>query len=155
MRNRHIQYRFEVFTALTKKNAVFWDVTHCGSCKNLCIGGTYRLKSHTASHSRGRYFSYTVHFSKERGWRALDTMYFCNRPDVLIDIVSPQRLRLLMGRPYNLLTTYTVDIGIIVIEWFWHNLGLSRCSVYTAEFLFKVFFFLFYVQKLKRRNGAV
>jgi hypothetical protein len=26
--------RFEVFTAVTRKNAVFWDVTTCGSCKN-------------------------------------------------------------------------------------------------------------------------
>jgi hypothetical protein len=27
--------RFEVFTAVTMKNGVFWDVTPCGSCKNL------------------------------------------------------------------------------------------------------------------------
>jgi hypothetical protein len=26
--------RFEVFTAVTMKNAVFWDVTPCGSYKN-------------------------------------------------------------------------------------------------------------------------
>jgi hypothetical protein len=26
--------RFEVFTAVTTKNAVSWDVTPCGSCKN-------------------------------------------------------------------------------------------------------------------------
>jgi hypothetical protein len=26
--------RFEVFTAVTVKNGVFWDVTPCGSCKN-------------------------------------------------------------------------------------------------------------------------
>jgi hypothetical protein len=26
--------RFEVFTAVTMKNSVFWDVTPCGSCKN-------------------------------------------------------------------------------------------------------------------------
>jgi hypothetical protein len=26
--------RFEVFTAVTMKNGVFWDVTLCGSCKN-------------------------------------------------------------------------------------------------------------------------
>jgi hypothetical protein len=25
--------RFEVFTAVTMKNCVFWDVTPCGSCK--------------------------------------------------------------------------------------------------------------------------
>jgi hypothetical protein len=27
--------RYEVFTAVTMKNGVFWDVTPCGSCKNL------------------------------------------------------------------------------------------------------------------------
>jgi hypothetical protein len=35
--------RFEVFTAVTMKNAVFWDVTPCGSCKNRRFGGTWRL----------------------------------------------------------------------------------------------------------------
>jgi hypothetical protein len=28
------------------KNAVFWDVTSCGSCKNRRFGGTYRLLHH-------------------------------------------------------------------------------------------------------------
>jgi hypothetical protein len=26
--------RFEVFTVVSMKNGVFWDVTPCGSCKN-------------------------------------------------------------------------------------------------------------------------
>jgi hypothetical protein len=26
--------RFEVSTAVTMKNAVIWDITQCGSCKN-------------------------------------------------------------------------------------------------------------------------
>jgi hypothetical protein len=26
--------KIEVFTAVTMKNGVFWDVTSCGSCKN-------------------------------------------------------------------------------------------------------------------------
>jgi hypothetical protein len=26
--------RFDVFTAVTMRNGVFWDVTPCGSCKN-------------------------------------------------------------------------------------------------------------------------
>jgi hypothetical protein len=30
---------FEVFTAVTMKNGVFWDVTPCGSCKNRRFGG--------------------------------------------------------------------------------------------------------------------
>jgi hypothetical protein len=35
--------RFEVFTAVTLKNAVFWDAAPCGSCKNRRFGGTYRF----------------------------------------------------------------------------------------------------------------
>jgi hypothetical protein len=35
--------RFEVFTTVTMKNGVLWDVTPCGSCKNRRFGGTYRL----------------------------------------------------------------------------------------------------------------
>jgi hypothetical protein len=31
------QVRFEVFTAVTMKNAVFWDVAPCRSCVNLKI----------------------------------------------------------------------------------------------------------------------
>jgi hypothetical protein len=31
--------RFEVFTAVSMKNGVFWDVTPCGSCKNRRFGG--------------------------------------------------------------------------------------------------------------------
>jgi hypothetical protein len=35
--------RFEVFMAVTMMNAVFWDVTPRGSCKNRRFGGTYHL----------------------------------------------------------------------------------------------------------------
>jgi hypothetical protein len=35
--------RFEVFTAVTMKNGVFWVVSPCGSCKNRRLGGTWRL----------------------------------------------------------------------------------------------------------------
>jgi hypothetical protein len=31
--------RFNVFTAVTMKDAVFWDVTSCGSCKNRRFRG--------------------------------------------------------------------------------------------------------------------
>jgi hypothetical protein len=34
-----IYARFDFLTAVTMKNAVFWDVTPCGSCKNLRFGG--------------------------------------------------------------------------------------------------------------------
>jgi hypothetical protein len=43
LRNPTERYiRFEVFTALTMKNGVFWDVTPRGSCKNRRLGGLYR-----------------------------------------------------------------------------------------------------------------
>jgi hypothetical protein len=35
--------RFEVFTAMTMKNGVFWDVTPYGSCSNRRFRGTWRL----------------------------------------------------------------------------------------------------------------
>jgi hypothetical protein len=31
---QNLYVRFEVFTAVTMKNDVFWDVTPCGFCKN-------------------------------------------------------------------------------------------------------------------------
>jgi hypothetical protein len=31
--------RFDVFTAVTMRNGVFWDVTPCGSCTNRRFGG--------------------------------------------------------------------------------------------------------------------
>jgi hypothetical protein len=39
-RNVIFYVRFEVFTAVTMKMAVVWDVTPCGSCKNRRFGGT-------------------------------------------------------------------------------------------------------------------
>jgi hypothetical protein len=42
--NKEVFYvRFEVFTALTRKSAVFWDVQLCRSCVNQRFGGIYRL----------------------------------------------------------------------------------------------------------------
>jgi hypothetical protein len=35
--------RFEVFTAVTMKNAIFWDVALCRACVNQRFGGTYCL----------------------------------------------------------------------------------------------------------------
>jgi hypothetical protein len=39
-RKPDILIRFEVFTAVTMKNGVFWVVTPCGSCKKGRFGGT-------------------------------------------------------------------------------------------------------------------
>jgi hypothetical protein len=38
-----INVRFEVFTAVTMKNAVFWDVAPCRYCVNRRFGSKYRL----------------------------------------------------------------------------------------------------------------
>jgi hypothetical protein len=35
--------KFEVYMAVTMKNAVFWDVVPCRFCVNRRFGGTYRL----------------------------------------------------------------------------------------------------------------
>jgi hypothetical protein len=37
---KFVNVRYEVFTAVTMKNGVFWDVTPCGLCKNRRFGGT-------------------------------------------------------------------------------------------------------------------
>jgi hypothetical protein len=49
-----LRVRFEVFTAVTMKNAVFWDVITCGSCKNWRFGGKYRLHHHGDENQRAR-----------------------------------------------------------------------------------------------------
>jgi hypothetical protein len=50
----HHQARFEVFTAVTMKNYVFWDVTPCDSCKNRRFGGTYGLNPQGEKNRRAR-----------------------------------------------------------------------------------------------------
>jgi hypothetical protein len=46
-RKRHVKQffclKFEFFTAVTMRNAAFWDVALYGSCHNLRFRGTYRL----------------------------------------------------------------------------------------------------------------
>jgi hypothetical protein len=44
MRDSIIIVRFEVFTAVTMKNADFWDVALCISCVNRRFGGIYHLQ---------------------------------------------------------------------------------------------------------------
>jgi hypothetical protein len=44
--NLIIFVRFEVLTAVTMMNAVFWDVVLCRSCVNWRFGGTYRVYLH-------------------------------------------------------------------------------------------------------------
>jgi hypothetical protein len=44
--------RFEVSTAVTMKNAVFGDMTSCGSCMNRRFGRTYRLHHQGGTNQR-------------------------------------------------------------------------------------------------------
>jgi hypothetical protein len=44
--------RFEVLTAVTMKNVVFWDVALCRFCVNRRFGGTYRLHFQSRKNSR-------------------------------------------------------------------------------------------------------
>jgi hypothetical protein len=45
---------FEVFTAVTMKNALFWDVTSCGSCKNRRFGGAQHFHDQGEKNRRAR-----------------------------------------------------------------------------------------------------
>jgi hypothetical protein len=40
--------RFEVFTAVTMKNGVFWDVMPCGSCRNRFLQEPQELLAYAA-----------------------------------------------------------------------------------------------------------
>jgi hypothetical protein len=67
--------RFKVFMAVTRKNAVFWDVTPCGSCK------TDVLEEHSASIIRvTRIGEFLVHrffiTSQKRGIHQVDVFVF-------------------------------------------------------------------------------
>jgi hypothetical protein len=43
-----------IANAVPLKNAVFGDIMPCGSCKNRCFGGTYRLHHHGDMNRRAR-----------------------------------------------------------------------------------------------------
>jgi hypothetical protein len=50
----HEYVRFDVFTAVAMKNADFWNMTPCNSCKNQRFGGTFRLHHHRDRNRRAR-----------------------------------------------------------------------------------------------------
>jgi hypothetical protein len=59
---KYFLVRFEVFTAVTMKNGVFWDVTLCDSCKNRRFGGAakkYQVSSLGVSSQRASVASYS------------------------------------------------------------------------------------------------
>jgi hypothetical protein len=47
--NINLEVRFDVFTAVTMKNAVFWDAAPCRYCVNRRFGGMYRLHLQAAA----------------------------------------------------------------------------------------------------------
>jgi hypothetical protein len=47
------------FTAVTMKNAIFWDVTPCSSCKNRRLVGTYCLHHQGEKNQQARTLSAT------------------------------------------------------------------------------------------------
>jgi hypothetical protein len=68
-KNRVYILRLEVFTAVTMKNTVFWDVTPCRSCVNRRFGGTYRIhlqgiKIHEWGTSVSRWLQEAIQSSK-------------------------------------------------------------------------------------------
>jgi hypothetical protein len=84
--------RFEVFTAVTMKNGVFWDVVQCTSCVNRRFGQTYRLhlqgrKICARGTSVGR-FTQEVH-----GATCQKTVFFI-RKNVRISYACPFRITL-------------------------------------------------------------
>jgi hypothetical protein len=54
--------RFDVFMAANMKNAVFWDVTPCGSCENRRFGGTYHHQ-HQSDKNRRAIINHSFHGS--------------------------------------------------------------------------------------------
>jgi hypothetical protein len=57
LQNLFVLVRFEVFTAVTMKNSVFWEVAPCRSCVNRRFNdGTHKI--YTAPHPRRRHTSY-------------------------------------------------------------------------------------------------
>jgi hypothetical protein len=44
--------KFDVFTAVTVKNANSWELTPCGSCKNQRFGGTYHFQHQGGKNER-------------------------------------------------------------------------------------------------------
>jgi hypothetical protein len=70
--------RFEVFTAVTMKSAVFWDVALCRSCVNRCFGGTYHFHPQDRKNrERGTSLSRWLQASKQATFSVLN-FYFAS-----------------------------------------------------------------------------
>jgi hypothetical protein len=89
---RRYLVRFEVFTAMTMKNTVFWDVAPCRYFVNRRFGGTYRLHLQGRSNPRamnqceqteGHYVRFEVFTAMTMKntifWDVVPYRYFVNR----------------------------------------------------------------------------
>jgi hypothetical protein len=63
-----IRVRFEIFTAVTIKNGVFWDVTPCGSCKknvseelSAFFIAVTRISKHGVTSQKTPFFKLQIH----------------------------------------------------------------------------------------------
>jgi hypothetical protein len=57
--------RFEVFTAVTLKNGVFWDVIPCGSCKKLATPYKILQEPHGVTSQKTPFFMFLSLFRAE------------------------------------------------------------------------------------------
>jgi hypothetical protein len=83
--------RFEVFTAVTMKNSVLWDVTPCGSWENWRFMETYRL------HHQG------------------------NKTRLARNISSNYQSKHAAKKYYSLITANVVPISPILETWWWRR----------------------------------
>jgi hypothetical protein len=74
--------RFEFFTVVTMKNAIFWEVTPCGSCKNRRFGGTQRLH-HKGDNNRWTRHNVSRNYQPASSWETsvLTRATRCNIPE--------------------------------------------------------------------------
>jgi hypothetical protein len=73
--------RFEVFTAVTMKNAVFWDVAPCKYFVNRRFGGTYRLHLQGIRNPRAM---------NQREQVALSLQLYAHAGSSLVDFLYPE-----------------------------------------------------------------
>jgi hypothetical protein len=86
---------------VTVKNAVFWDVTPCGSCQSRYLGGIYHLHQHSGKNQRAR-----NHGSSNQQLKHTDVSEECTASIIRVEIISE------LGTTYAV--TSVVSISLIV-----------------------------------------
>jgi hypothetical protein len=121
-KHEHLHARSEVFTAVTMKNANFWDVAPCKSCGNPRLRGKYHL------HFRDR------KVSKESSQQRFACYMLCL---FLLGLLFGLRWRKYIFPKRKL--TFTGSHGIVY--WKIHvcntRLNYSTCALFTHSVLFR------------------